>query len=156
MDVFLILSSPKYNMTTRSIPMPPPACGGQPKRKASMYAEILLRSVTAQKKNWFENIATLYRLVFFNARLLTNGMMFSSFDQIISIMNTLSTRQNFFASHEHIVRIGPFLQYENYSISRHAQRENSKRASEPLQKQFGYRFGFLKKLKNGLGSGFGY
>ncbi len=31
-----------------------------------------------------------------------------------------------------------------------------KRASEPLQKRFGYRFWFLKKLKNGLGSGFGY
>ncbi len=28
------------------------------------------------------------------------------------------------------------------------------RASEPLQKQFGYRFGLLKKSKNGLGSGY--
>ena len=29
------------------------------------------------------------------------------------------------------------------------------RASEPLQKRFGYRFGFSKKSKNGSGSGSG-
>lgn len=35
-DVFLMLSNPKYNMTTLSKPIPPPACGGQPYRKASI------------------------------------------------------------------------------------------------------------------------
>lgn len=44
-DVFRILSRPKYSITTRSIPIPPPACGGHPKRKDSIYAAILVTSV---------------------------------------------------------------------------------------------------------------
>lgn len=35
-DAFLILSKPMYNITTLSNPIPPPACGGQPYRKASI------------------------------------------------------------------------------------------------------------------------
>lgn len=43
-EVFRMLSKPKYNITTRSMPIPPPACGGQPNLNASMYDAIFCRS----------------------------------------------------------------------------------------------------------------
>lgn len=39
---------------------------------------------------------------------LTNFVMLCTLYQIIGIVNTLSTRQNFFASHEHVIRVGVF------------------------------------------------
>lgn len=35
-DTLRMLSKPRYNITTRSMPMPPPACGGQPYLNASI------------------------------------------------------------------------------------------------------------------------
>ena len=42
-----MLSNPRYSMQTRSSPIPPPACGGHPNRKESMYALIVSKSVKA-------------------------------------------------------------------------------------------------------------
>lgn len=39
---------------------------------------------------------------------LTNFMMLGTFHQIIWVVNSLSARQNFLASHKHIIRIGIF------------------------------------------------
>lgn len=40
-EVFRTLSNPKYSITTLSSPIPPPAWGGHPYLKASIYAAIL-------------------------------------------------------------------------------------------------------------------
>lgn len=65
MDVFLILSNPRYNITTRSMPIPPPACGGQPKRKASMYAAIFDMSGNFEIwKIWKKLSLLIIRLVY--------------------------------------------------------------------------------------------
>ena len=42
-----MLSNPRYSIQTRSSPIPPPACGGHPNRKESMYALIVSKSVKA-------------------------------------------------------------------------------------------------------------
>jgi len=38
----------------------------------------------------------------------TNSVMFGSFNQELVVVYTLSSAQDFFTSHEHIVGIGPF------------------------------------------------
>ena len=44
-----MLSKPRYNITTRSNPIPPPAWGGQPYLNASIYD--LIFSMSTIKKN---------------------------------------------------------------------------------------------------------
>ena len=54
MEVNLMLSSPRKSMVTLSMPMPPPAWGGQPNLKESMYAWIVDKSMPWWRALWEE------------------------------------------------------------------------------------------------------
>lgn len=64
--------------------MPPPACGGQPKRKASIYAAIFVMSELQELK-------VLDQYLFFqNFKELTDIVMLGTFYKILGIVDTLS------------------------------------------------------------------
>lgn len=134
LSVFLFLQKPpKQNKNhscsspdkTYFLPMPPPPCGGAPYRKESMYALIFSRSV--QQTNRGSKFSSVVPLVANRGRqiiwislnapqketetslFLTNLMVDGSFCQQLSIVDSLSSGENLFSSHEHVIRVGVFL-----------------------------------------------
>lgn len=85
---------------------------GHPTCRCSVYSCLLQHHILSLAIVNCKSLGFVTQLLF-SIAIVTNAVVRCSFSEQLGIVDSLSSRQDLLSSHEHVIRVGVFLQEEH-------------------------------------------